>query len=331
MNNKTHSDEPVLNADYASQWIEYLKKKNTILNIIWPLLLVSTILCAVAVFYFFQLSQSSDQRHKLVGQKILNVQSELKISQGKTKSIEAELLKSQLEKKSLQEDMSLLVTAKTTLEQQKGDSVSQLDLSSQIVATLKENVSALISEKELVMTSLNKAKTLLLMQAKNNQIELDDFASQSKENAKARFNLQKKLNDRKVAFEALMNRQKEMQVEMNRLADLVQKQQSDMDADSKDKKAIEKKLQESQAAVETLQNEYSVLQKNLKLVVAPISAPSAKAKPKPAVSAAENKVSANDGLDEIRAPVTVKKPKAKNNKSNSGAAFDFNQISLDNP
>ena len=326
MNTKELSDVSGHNTDYASQWIDYLKKKNAILNVIWPLLLVTTICASLAAFYFFQLSSSANVKHQKTSQQIQNTQSELKMLQGVHHTLKEAHLSALENNTQLEEKLALLLAAKTQLELQKGDSVSQLDLSSQIVGTLKQKLAALNEEKTLMRVALMDAKALLLKQEKNYQSKFDILNAQTEESAKARFVSMKKLKDRKIAFKALMNRQKEIQVEMIRLADVVSQQKVDITKGQAQKEVVQQQLKVSQANLVSLQGDYKALQDSMKLAVAPINSKT-QAAPKPKIALNGN----NDGLDEIRVLVKAKKVETKKQKSKGNTGFDFDQISLENP
>jgi len=326
MNTKDLSDVPDHNTDYASQWIDYLKKKNTVLNIIWPLLLVTTICASLAAFYFFQLSSNANTMHKKSSQQVQNTQSELETLQGAHQALNEAHHLALENNTQLEDKLALILAAKTQLELQKGDSVSQLDLSSQIVDTLKEKLSALNEEKTLMLVALKEAKALLLNQEKNYQSKFDNLNAQTEESAKARFVLTKKLSDRKVAFKALMNRQKEIQVEMMRLADVVTQQNVDINKGLEQKKVVQQKLKDSQANLVNLQGDYKALEDSMKLAVAPINSPTQ------ASSRSKAVVNGNiDGLDEIKVPVKAKKVETKKQKSKENTAFEFEKIRLENP
>jgi len=315
MNNNEQSGGSDEKTEYASQWIEYLKKKNAVLNVIWPIFMFSTVLCAISTFYFFQLSENTKQQ-------VLTALSNLQDSKESHELLEEAL------KQSKQENIAFLIDAKTELEQQKGDSVSQLDLSGQIVETLKEKVVALETENSLITEALNKAKSLIGQYGKDNQAAQKSLAVKTKAHNTERFSMKKKLKDREIAFKALMSRQKEMQAEMNRLADVVDQQKLEISSAAVKHNIDQVALNTSNSRIAYLEKKYSELEGSIKLAAEPIS--NASSKVDVSVSAAENFVPLqySDGLEEIRAPV-VKIPNSKK-KTSTDATFDYDQISLEN-
>lgn len=285
------------NTEYASQWIEYLKKKNAVLNIIWPIFMCLTVLCAISTFYFFQLSENTKQQ-------ALTALANLQDSKESYELLEETL------KQSKQENMAFLSDAKTELEQQKGDSVSQLDLSGQIVEALKEKVTVLETKNTLVTATLNKAKSLLVQREKE------------------RFTMAKKLKDRQLAFKALMSRQKETQTEMHRLADIVDQQKLEISSAKTKYDIAQIALNISESKIASLENQYDELKGSMALAIEPISNATGKADTNTSAAESDVPIQYSDGLEEIRAPV-VKTSNSKK-KTNTDATFDYDQISLDN-
>jgi len=326
MNINERSGGSEMNTEYASQWIEYLKKKNMLLNIVWPLFMCSTIVCAISTFYFYQLSENTKLQFSVV-------LSSLQDSKKTNNAIAVELKLIQQTNIELEENIALLSNAKTTLEQQKGNSVSQLDLSSQMVNTLKEKIAALETENTLTVSALHKAKSLLGNQEKEKQSTEKNLDEKIKAHNKERFMMQKRVKDGQVAFKALTSRQKEMQSEMNRLADVVAQQKNEINAVIMTKNIAQTALTSSKLKISTLENDYKSLETSLKLAVEPISMRTKKHEGQSPdvrnIGTQKSSVILNsDGLEEIHAPI-VKSSQAKK-KTNTSAAFDFDQISLDN-
>lgn len=319
MNTNDPMNSLATNTEYASQWIAYLKKKNLILTIVWPLLLCSTIAFGIAGFYFYQLSHSTNLA-------LTSTQAKLENGEQVNQAIKAELELSVQNTLELEENISLLSTAKLALEEQKGDSVSQLDLSGQIVKALKEKIIALEAEKELAAAALNKTRSLVALKEEQTQSTEQKMATTVEAHNKERFAIQKKYRDGQVAFKALMSRQKEMRDEMNRLADLVERQKRNLNQQSLEKNELKSALTLSENNVKALEIEYKALEDSLKLAVQPINT---------AVKAAESRVeptlkqNTNDGLEEIRAPKPVVEKSASKKKSSAKATFDYDQISLE--
>ena len=89
----------------------------------------------------------------------------------------------------------------------------------------------------------------------------------------------------------------------------------------------------SKLKISTLENDYKSLETSLKLAVEPISMRTKKHEGQSPdvrnIGTQKSSVILNsDGLEEIHAPI-VKSSQAKK-KTNTSAAFDFDQISLDN-
>lgn len=320
MNMNEQSDGVEKNTEYASQWIEYLKKKNTVLTIVWPIFLFTTIACALTTFYFFQLSDTTKRQAS-------TALSSLQTAKEKVAAIAVELKLSQQEKAQLEENIILLSTAKTTLEEQKGDSVSQLDLSGQMVEALMEKIAALEAENNLITDALNKTKVLVVEQERDTQSSEESLAAKIKSHNKERFTIEKKYRDSQVAFNALIARQKEMQIEMNRLADLVEKQKNETKVLITAKNKSEKALNNAEIVINDLESEYKNLETSLKLAVEPISRG---AKEPESSSQGSGRGNSSDGLEEIRAPIQAPVSLKNNKTNNTSAKFDYDQISIDN-
>lgn len=325
MNINEQSDGVEKNTEYASQWIDYLKKKNAVLTIIWPILLCTSIVFAFSTFYFFQLSETTKHQASTT---LFSLQT----ANEKSEAIAVELKLSQQANTKLEDDVVLLSTAKTALEQQKGDSISQLDLSDQMVEALMEKIAVLETENSLITDALNKTKSMVSQQEKENQSTEDSLATKIKAHNKERFTIEKKYRDGQVAFKALISKQKEMQSEMGRLADFVEKQKNEKKVLIMAKNNAESTLKSAEILISELENKYISLEASLKLAVAPISKGSGTEKKSSDFSEHSVGNSAvmknSDGLEEIRAPrPTSSKTKQKNNTSTK---YDYDQISIDN-
>ncbi|MFT5719516.1 MAG: chromosome segregation ATPase [Oleiphilaceae bacterium] len=321
MNINEPSDDVDVSNKYASQWIESLKKKNTALNIIWPLFMSATIVFGLTTFYYFELSESSKSQ-------VTTALSSIQVTKGEVDALSAELNLIRQENINLKENVVLLSDAQITLEQQKGDSVSQLDLSGQMVEALMEKIAALEAENGLIALSLNTTNSLLGKQEKKNQTTNATLASKINSHNKERFTIQKKYKDGQVAFKALMSRQKEMQTEMNRLADLVNQKNNQLTDMTLVKTADQSALNSLELKISTMEKDYKALQASIKLSVEPISMVPKKSDISNVEEEKNSSMNNSDGLEAIHAP--VQKPSNEKKKSGTSAAFDFDQISLDN-
>jgi chromosome segregation ATPase len=296
MNTNELSDEAEINNKYASQWIESLKKKNIVLNIIWPIFMCATIVCALTTFYYYQLSESTKSQ-------LLTALSNLEISEGEVETVSLELGVSRQNNINLEDNIARLSDAKTTLEQQKGDSVSQLDLSGKMVDTLMEKIAALETENSLITEALETTKSLLEKHQTLNQTTSKSLETKIQAHNKERFTIQKKYNDGQKAFRALMSRQKEMRSEMNRLADLVEQKNKQFNQMKIARNKAESALSASELKVSTLEKDYIALQTSLKLSVEPISMATTKPDTSNMPIESSSNINNSDGLEEILAPV----------------------------
>ena len=306
MNINEPSEGLDVNTEYATQWIEYLKKKNTVLTFVWPVLLCTTIAFSITSLYFFQ--QMSATTIALDASKETNtaIQGELELNNQKNEMLSAKIKE--------------LNDTKNTLEQQKGDSASQLGLSGQMVDALTEKNEALEIENALITTALTQSKILLEKNNKRNQSTEKTLETKIKAHNKERFILEKKYRDGQVAFKALMSRQKEMRQEMNRLADLVDDQKNEIKMLVLAKNKTQAALNAANIKNSELEAKYKSLDESLRLAVEPISKP--ENKKNQTIDTLES-----DGLEEIRAPIKEASP--KNQESKTSETYDFDQISID--
>lgn len=312
------------NPEYAKHWIEFLQKKNAVLNIVWPLLLIMSVLLLLASFYFFQNAENYSEQNDASNAVIVDLQAQMDELLEKLDSLESE-------KQSMAQQIKRLQTVKNNLEQQKGDSIERLDLSSKVTETLQETLRVLEDEKATMVDALKAAKAMLLKQEKNYSEQIANLQAQHSQSQQLST---KALSDRKTAYNALVKRQHEMQSEMDRLAAIVRKQSAELEAGVQSRSRMQFQLKEYKQRVATLQQEKAVADQQNQKAKPSIETPAVK----PGDTAASDKSGTviNDGLDEIRAPVVKKEKPPVNNRAASSpkaavdnedaAVFDFESI-----
>jgi len=300
-------------AEYAQQWITFLRKRNTILNIIWPLLFMISIAASIAAIYYYL--ESVNSRLNVAD---TNIQIAKHIESNASLLSSNETLHSQNEV--LLSENEFLKSDKVKLSASQDDSVSQLDISKQIIQTLEAQVGTLKTEKIAMLDALGEAKALLIQQSKANASELsvrrNEFDREFKQ-------LSKQLESRKVAYTALANRQNEMQFEIDRLVNVNQAAKSKLEKQISVRKLAETNAGRRFQEVVNLKAENKLLEQKLQLIASPVSEQSS-----------ETIISQNKGrgLDSIQAPKKqtqkTTQPKMKSSQKDQTNSLNFDQMSI---
>ena len=156
------SENSQLNQDYAQEWIAYLKRRNLILTIVWPVLLVLSILASLTAFYYSQQEQSSRVN--------LLIESEKNHSLEETKQnliSEIDSLKSSNIK--VNEELESLKNAREELSVLNTNSTSKLNITSQMVDNLNQLVTELKNEKEDLTAQLEDSLEAIIQLKKQHQ------------------------------------------------------------------------------------------------------------------------------------------------------------------
>lgn len=313
-------DTTPLNSDYAQEWIAFLRRRNTLLSIVWPILLVLAISTGFAAIYFFQSSQTLQTQLENLSDKHQSLASD-------KNGLQTEL--EQLTEKNIQltAEIDVLRTTQEKLSVQQDDSVSKLNITSQMLENLEQQVAIFKAENAELSDQLNLAKEALATMEDSYKEEILKLNSQKTATLN---DLNKQLESRKIAYQALANRQQEMRDEMDRMSNLVASKEKELTKLQNDKKALLADLNEKQKLLQMKEADFAALQKNyneldnkLKALVSPIGASNAKtvAKPESQERGAENpKKPVNvTGFEEIKKP----KPAPASSNQNS---LDYDQI-----
>ena len=313
------SDTNQSNLDYAQEWIRFLRRRNFVLNIIWPSLLVATIRTAGMAVYFYQMSQSSQLTLELES----NEKTEL-LEQNT--QLESNLSELTLKKNELEAELAALISAREELSAKNDNSASKLTITSQMVDNLNQVVSELKNERESLVAQINEQQSLISELQEEHQTTLAKTQQEKLDSLSA---LSKELNQRKSAYQALANRQQEMREEIDRLSNLTTTKDKQLEKLNQEKNNLASRLKDKtndisryQSQIDTLQKSYADLEVKLNALVSPINSSQAKPKtPQQNTLAKPNK--GITGFEEIKKPV-----KKEPDVNESGGELDFNTISI---
>lgn len=286
--------------NYADEWIRFLKRRNALLTVVWSLLLVLSIGLLVAGLYFYQQQQ-------LEREKNLRLETQWQEAQ-------AGLVEWQRKHDALQQQVQTLQDERRNLEQMAGQNDSRLDLTSKMVDNLKEQIAALEAENATHIEALEKARELIRLQ----QDEATTAAQGLQEELSKR---EADLQERSSAYTALVNRNKDVQRELERMSAQLNEKHQVIDRLTRERDV-------SQQALRSMQANHEKLQREFKAMVTPVG-PAASSG-----SATSSKAPVPTGaLDPIVKPKTVapqNKPGAASKPSSKEAgAFDYDEISID--
>tara|TARA_R110002049_G_scaffold121270_3_gene276001 strand:+ start:2110 stop:3075 length:966 start_codon:yes stop_codon:yes gene_type:complete len=316
------SENSQLNQDYAQEWLTYLKRRNLILTIIWPVLLVLSILTSLTAFYYSQLEQSSklsllletDKNHALEETKQILIS-------------EMQALKSS--NLALNEELESLKSAREELSVLNNNSTSKLNITSQMVDNLNQLVAELKNEKADLTAQLEDSLETINQLKKQHQ----QYITQSnKEKTSSVTELNKQLESRKSAYQALANRQQEMRDDMDRFNNLNNSKDKQIEQLKKESQHFNLRLSEKTNEIAVYKNRISVLEKSyseleLKLnsLISPIGG-TQQSKPAAKTQATQQ----TDASRKITGLEEIKKPVKQNNSNNESTNqdFDHNQISI---
>jgi DNA repair exonuclease SbcCD ATPase subunit len=305
--------------DYAQEWITFLRKRNLLLGIVWPILLVLSIVAGFAAIYFYQATQAAQLNSQILEEKI-------NLAHSEKDQMAQQLARLQENHAQLIIEVENLQNARAELTEQQGDSESQLQITSKMLENMEQQLALLKNENTELQNQLVLAKNTLTQLDEQYQSELAKAASFKSTQLSE---LNKQLDSRKTAYQALANRQQEMRDEMDRLSSMVAAKEKTITTLTHEKNALAQQVKQVQQNLQSREKEYQVLQTSyneldskLKALVSPIGSGS----PKPAQSAktAPGDVSSKPavtGLEEIKKPA----PKPKNSADSS---LDYDQIKV---
>lgn len=316
------SENSQLNQDYAQEWIAYLKRRNLILTIVWPVLLGLSILASLTAFYYSQQEQSSKLNLLLETEKnhILEETKQNLIS-------EIDSLKSSNIK--VNEELESLKNAREELSVLNTNSTSKLNITSQMVDNLNQLVAELKNEKEDLTAQLEDSLEAIIQLKKQHQQYITQ-ASKDKSTSEAELN--KQIESRKSAYQALANRQQEMRDDMDRLANLNNSKDKQIELLKKENQHFNLRLSEKNNEIEKYKNRISVLEKSyaqLELKLNSLVSPISNSQTKKSTSSSQA-TQQTDASRKITGLEEIKKPVKQNNTNNetTNQDFDHNQISI---
>lgn len=316
------SENGQLNLDYAQEWITFLKRRNLVLGIIWPILLILVISLSLAAFYFYQLDQTSKLNLAIETDKNLSLVATVE-------QLNLEKLELTSSNTDLSTELESLKSAREELSVLNNDSNSKLNITSQMVDNLNQLVSELKNEREDLSVKLEDSlETITQLQNQHQAF----IKLSNKEKTDSVTELNKQIDSRKSAYQALANRQQEMREEMDRLSNLANTKEKQIEKLNKENQTINSRLNDKNNEIESYKNKVSILEKNnseleikLNALVSPISN-SSTMKPN-LMTPSLNQTEASKkitGLEEIKKPAVQNKTKLEN----TNQAFDHNQISI---
>jgi chromosome segregation ATPase len=229
--------------------------------------------------------------------------------------------------------MSELNSAREALSAQQDDSVSKLTITSQMLENMEQQLVILKSEKAELQDQLNLAKQALTELESQKQTETSKLTSAHNNKLSE---LNKELDSRKAAYQALANRQQEMRDEMDRLSNLVANNEKELVRLRNDKSALntqltsaKKALQLREAEFNSLQNNYQDLDAKLKALVSPVGSSSSKS----ATTSSNSDSSQTKQAEAVNNPGNItgleeiKKPKPAPAKTQQNTT-DYDQIKV---
>lgn len=289
-----------LNNNYADEWIRFLKRRNALLTVVWSLLLVLSIGLLVAGLYFYQ-------------QKQLELEKNLRL-EAQWQEAQAGLVEWQRKHDALQQQVHTLQDERRNLEQMAGQNDSRLDLTSKMVDNLKQQIAALETENATHIDALEKAREMIRLQ----QDEAATAAQGLQEELSKR---EADLQERSGAYTALVNRNKDVQRELDRMSAQLNEKHQVIDRLTRERDISQQALRTTQANLEKLQREF-------KAMVTPVG---------PAASSGSSAASKAPAPTGALDPIVKPKPVVPQNKPGStgttsgkeAGAFDYDEISID--
>lgn len=311
-----------LNSDYAQEWIAFLRRRNTLLSIVWPILLVLAIATGFAAIFYFQ----STQAIQLQLDNLTEIQ---QATEEDKRALQSEIAQLNEKNIKLTGEIEVLQNAQEKLSVQQDDSVSKLTITSQMLENLEQQLSLFKAENAELKDQLSLAKESLVALESSYTSEMTKLSSKQSTTLNE---LNKQLESRKTAYQALANRQQEMRDEMDRMRNMLASKEKDLSKSQTEKKALLAELNETQKRLQLKEKElaalmvnYNALESKLKALVSPIGTTNTKAASAPdkqtnASEATKNATNVT-GFEEIKKP----KPAPTNNNQN---ALDYDQIKV---
>jgi len=236
----------------ANQWIDYLKRKNSQLTFLWVFFLLLAV--SASVFGAWSYWQKID-----VLEALTVAESALIDLDAQKASMEQDRDTLSMQLSETEAALRASKEAHVALQNSSGETGSQLDLTTRLVAALKQKVTSLESENSLLENALNDSEVKSAKAISENQ----KYKKTAKEQRQS-------LSARKSAYDALAKRQVETQEEMQRLAtELNEAKERESNLDQRNAR-LSKELKDSNAELRKVDAEKSVLESKLKTLTMPI-------------------------------------------------------------
>jgi len=303
--------QDINDSEYAQQWIRFLRHRNIVLNIIWPILLFVALGAALIALYF-------QQQHEITLQQLQNAEAKIAFEQNELTYLQADFETLRSINDELREEIQTLTDQQVEYSTQTN---SQQDITNKIVSNLKDQIDSITVQKAQLLESVEETKLLLEQEQRSSAAEI---TNNNKEFDKQKMVFQQQISSRTIAYKALAVRQSETLSEIDRLIGEISKKEDQVKVIEASKSRLQNNLASSAQEYGYLKTKYQSLEKKLSLMMTPIASSSRTKSP----LAQE----AGDGLDEIKAPVNKKntsKPILTNSeKSSSNTSFDYDTISV---
>lgn len=272
---QTRSKDSKGDQDIARQWIDYLKRRNTTLNILVMTFLVAALLLGASSTLLYLNVLEVEKATILARSNADQLSQKLNTLSSRYESL-------QVTKRQLEQDLKDKNARLNELQNFKGETDSQLNLTTRLVDALKQKVASLEKENSLLEEALIESET-----------KLKGTLAESQGNRQMLQEQKNMLTSRKSAYDALVKRHRETEEEMRRLADeLLKAGEREQDLDRRNEYLV-KELQAEQRALKEAQEQNIILSDRLRALTSPIIPKSNPAPVAPVQSAPSLMVSPN--------------------------------------
>ncbi|TNC80035.1 MAG: hypothetical protein C9356_15960 [Oleiphilus sp.] len=272
---QTRSRDSKGDQDIARQWIDYLKRRNTTLNILVMTFLVAALLLGASSTLLYLNVLEVEKATILARSNADQLSQKLNTLSSRYESLQETT-------RQLEQDLKDKNARLNELQSFKGETDSQLNLTARLVDALKQKVASLEKENSLLEEALIESET-----------KLKGTLAESQGNRQMLQEQKNMLTSRKSAYDALVKRHRETEEEMRRLADeLLKAGEREQDLDRRNEYLV-KELQAEQRALKEAQEQNIILSDRLRALTSPIIPKSNPAPVAPVQSAPSLMVSPN--------------------------------------
>lgn len=296
----------------ANQWIDYLKRKNSQLTFLWVFFLLLAVSASIFGAWSFWQKLEASEALTVAESELVELSAEkVSVIQDRD-TLSARLSESEAALQASKEAM-------VALQNSNGETGSQLNLTTRLVAALKQKVASLESENSLLENALN-----------DSEIKATKVISRNQEYKKTAEEQRQSLSARKSAYDALAKRQVETQEEMQRLAtELNEAKERESNLDQRNAR-LSKELKASNAELRKVDAEKNILESKLKTLTMPIqTGRSVNSAPKMVQKIAPTPVIKETAPAELEQPKTDENNKKEKKISVNIAPLDFDSIAIE--